>query len=181
MWIFLVFTMLISTLIAHGIWVRIGHSSSQVFCFLCVGVPIGIIHVSLSFLIFGQSEKAISSILVYAASCQLILYLLSLAANGVSISILDQIGKDINNSDLLGSEYSTSVMVLRRIKQLQLDGFLIKHNDKLQLTYKGQMLVKSFLKLRLFFGHEIFPSNLKLVTSHIITDESFNIKNSSLN
>ena len=154
MWIFLAFIMLMLTSIFHCIWMRVSHHTSQVFCFLLIGFPIGMIHIVLSFYFLKQTDEILASILVYAVCCQFLLYLFSLTANGVSVSVLEQLSKGSIHLDFFSSDYSTDLMVTNRINQLQLDGFLIKNNEECQLTSKGRILVKSFLRLRIFFGHE---------------------------
>ena len=79
------------TLSIHWLFARIGNSLSLVFRFLCVGVPIGLLHACLSVWWFGFGDTAISAVLMYACACELYIFLFTLAANGVSVSILDKL------------------------------------------------------------------------------------------
>jgi len=90
----------------------------------------------------------IAAILVYAVICELYIFLFTLAANGVSISIMDRLADGLTSLQILDAEYSVLSMVTRRVDQLQTGGFLIECDGHLLLSLKGRGLVRAFLLLR---------------------------------
>ena len=78
MWFFLALAMFTLALIVHSMLARMQSSLSVVFRFLCIGGAVGVFHVGLSLTAFGFTEEAISAILLYAAVCELYVFLFTL-------------------------------------------------------------------------------------------------------
>jgi hypothetical protein len=158
MWFLLALAMFTLAVAIHSVWARVQSSLSLVLRFLGTGAAIGIVHLVLSLVIFGFTEKTISAALVYAVLCELYVFLFTLAANGVSIALMDRLVDGSADPGTLEAKYSEMSMVERRVGQLQTSGFLAEHNGRLQLLPKGRSLVRAFVLLRAFFCHARFPN-----------------------
>lgn len=158
MWFFLALAMFTVTLTIHSTWARVQSRLSLVIRFLCTGAAIGVAHVVLSLVIFGFTDKTISATLVYAVLCELYIFLFTLAANGVSIALMDRLADGSADPETLDAKYSEISMVERRVEQLQTGGLLAEHDGRLQLLPKGRSLVRAFVLLRAFFCHARCPN-----------------------
>lgn len=158
MCIFLPLSIFVIVVLVHSILARFKCGRSLVLCFICLVIPMSIVLILLSLHFMGFGEHTITSMLIYFAACELYVFLFTLAANGVSISILDSLHAKKMGLNVLTSKHATDLMVERRIKQLEIGGLLIEENERLQLSKKGKKLVTLFLFFQNFFGHTQKPS-----------------------
>ncbi len=141
----------------HAIFARMRGSLTIVLSFLCIGIPVAVAIVSMALWLFGISDESIASILIYLALCETYIFLFTLAANGVSVSLMMRLRSHPMIADDLMKSYSTRAMVERRIDQLRDGGFLIESGGQIRLLERGEVLVRVFAIARSVFKHARSP------------------------
>ena len=114
----------------HAIFARIGGSLTIVLSFLSVGIPVAVLIALVALWMFGFSDESIAAVLVYLALCESSIFLFTLAANGVSVSLMMRLETRPATAEALMELYSTRAMVERRIDQLQAGGFLTEEGGR---------------------------------------------------
>jgi hypothetical protein len=153
MWLALSFLGFALAIALHAIIARVGGSLTLVLSFLCVSIPIAVLMACVGFLMFGIADETIAAILIYLAFCETYIFLFTLAANGVSVSLMMRLESRPATADELMQAYSTRAMVERRIDQLQAGGFLTEAAGQLRLLPRGEVLVRAFGFARSLFKH----------------------------
>jgi hypothetical protein len=157
MWLGLAFSGFALVVLLHAVFARMGGSLTIVLSFLCVGIPTAVLLAALAFWAFGISDDSIAVILVYFALCETYIFLFTLAANGVSVSLMMRMRSQPVAPDDLIRLYSTRAMVERRIDQLQAGGFLAESEGQLRLLERGKVMVRAFELARNVFRHRPLP------------------------
>jgi hypothetical protein len=153
MWLALSFFGFALAIVLHAIIARVGGSLTLVLSFLCVSIPIAILMACVAFWMFGVSDESIAAILVYLALCETYISLFTLAANGVSVSLMMRLASGPATADELMKAYSTRAMVERRIDQLRAGGFLTEAAGQIRLLPRSEVLVRAFGIARALFKH----------------------------
>ena len=87
-----------------------------------------------------------------AVLCETYNFLFTLAAKGVSVSLLMRLRSRPMTAGELMKSYSTRAMVERRIDQLRAGGFLMETEGQIRLFDRGRVLVREFGIVRGFFN-----------------------------
>lgn len=153
MWFALTLSGIVFVVVLHGIFARLGGSLTIVLSFLCVSAPIAIIILFIAYWMFGISDESAAAILVYLAFCETYIFLFTLVANSVSISILMRLKSNPTTADKLMESYSTQAMVERRIDQLRAANFLTESAGQVRLLPRGEILAQVFVIARNLFRH----------------------------
>lgn len=124
MWLVLSLAGFALAVLLHAVFTRMGGSLTIVLSFLGVSIPIVVVIAAVALWMFGVSDESIAAILVYLALCETYIFLFTLAANGVSVSLMMRLRSRPTTADALMKSYSTRAMVERRIDQLAAGGFL---------------------------------------------------------
>jgi hypothetical protein len=154
MWLGLAFSGFALAALLLAIFARMGGSLTIVLGFLFVSIPVAVLIASLALWLFGLSDESIAAILVYLAFCETYIFLFTLAANGVSVSLMMRLGSQPRAADELMKSYSTRAMVERRIDQLQAGGFVTEAGGQVRLLKRGEALVRAFAVARSLFKHK---------------------------
>ena len=154
MWLVLSLAGFALAVVLHAIFARMGGSLTIVLSFLGVGMPIAVVLAALALWMFAISDESIAAVLVYLALCETYIFLFTLAANGVSVSLKMRLRSRPASADELMKSYSTRAMVEpRRIEHLKSGGFLIEEDGQIALLERGRALVRAFALARGFFKH----------------------------
>jgi hypothetical protein len=152
MWLALALAGFVLAALLHA-FARMGGSLTIVLSFLCVGIPVAVVLTAVALWLFGISDESIAATLTYLACCETYIFLFTLAANGVSVSLMTRLLARPLAEDELIKSYSTRAMVERRIDQLQAGGFLAESRGQLHLLERGEVLVRAFAIARGLFRH----------------------------
>lgn len=139
--------------IVHARWTRASGSMTMTAQFVAVAAPCGIALVALSFVFFGLSDAAASAVLAYGAACELYIFLFTLGANGVSISLLLRLSDGPRDPIEINRAYDTRSMVERRVSQMIGAGLLEESGDRVTASARGRHLAVYFVLMRKLFGH----------------------------
>jgi hypothetical protein len=153
MWLVLSLAGFALAVVLHALLTRMGGSLTIVLSFLFVSVPLAIIIAALALWMFAVSDESIAAVLVYLALCETYIFLFTLAANGVSVSLMMRLRARPTTADELMKSYSTRAMVERRIDHLTAGGFLTETGGQIRLLQRGAALVRVFALARAFFKH----------------------------
>jgi hypothetical protein len=137
----------------HATIARLGGSLTIVLGFLSVATPVAVLIALVAFWLFGFSDEGIAAVLVYLALCETYIFLFTLAANGVSVSLMMRLRSHPTTAEALMESYSTRAMVERRIDQLQAAGLLMDAGGDIHLLEGGRRLVRAFRIVRGIFNH----------------------------
>jgi hypothetical protein len=161
MWLGLAVSGFALAALLHAIFARMGGSLTLVVTFLCISIPIAILIASVALWSFGISDESIAAMLIYLACCETYIFLFTLAANGVSVSVMMRLSSGPIATDELMKSYSARGMVERRIEQLQAGGFVTETNGQIRLLERGRALVRAFSIAQTLFGHRHDASSAK--------------------
>jgi di/tricarboxylate transporter len=153
MWLVLSLAGFALAVVLHALLTRMGGSLTIVLGFLFVSVPLAIVIAALALWMFALSDESIATLLVYLALCETYIFLFTLAANGVSVSLMMRLRVRPTTADELMRSYSTRAMVERRIDHLTAGGFLTETGGQIRLLQRGAALVRVFALARAFFKH----------------------------
>jgi hypothetical protein len=153
MWLVLSLSGFALAVLLHAVFTRMGGSLTIVLSFLIVSVPITVLIAAVALWMFAISDQTIAAILVYLALCETYIFLFTLAANGVSVSLMMRLRSRPTTANELMKSYSTRAMVERRIDHLQAGGFLAEAGGQFRLLERGKALVRAFAIARGFFKH----------------------------
>jgi hypothetical protein len=138
MWLVLSVAGFALAVVLHAVFARMGGSLTIVLSFLSVSIPLAVVLAALALWMFALSDESIATVLVYLALCETYIFLFTLAANGVSVSLMMRLRR---------------AMVERRIDHLKSGGFLIEEDGQIALLERGRALVRAFALARGFFKH----------------------------
>jgi hypothetical protein len=119
MWLVLSLAGFALAVVLHAVFARMGGSVTIVLSFLGVGIPVAVVLAALALWMFAMSDESIAAVLVYLALCETYIFLFTLAANGVSVSLMMRLRSRPTSADELMKSYSTRAMVERRIDHLK--------------------------------------------------------------
>ena len=153
MWLGLSLAGFVLAISLHAIFARLGGSLTIVLSFLSIGIPLAVLIALAALWMFGFSDESIAAVLIYLALCETYIFLFTLAANGVSVSLMMRLEARPATAEALMELYSTRAMVERRIDQLQAGGFLTEEGGRVHLLERGQRLVRAFGIVRSIFKH----------------------------
>jgi biotin operon repressor len=121
--------------------------------FLGISIPVAVLIACVALWLFGISDESIATVLVYLAFSETYIFLFTLAANGVSVSLMMRLISGPRAADELMKSYSTRAMVERRIDQLRAGGFVVESTGQIRLLERGEALVRAFTVARGLFRH----------------------------
>jgi hypothetical protein len=153
MWLVLSLIGFALAVVLHAVFTRMGGSLTIVLSFLTVSVPLAMAIAAVALWMFAISDESIAAVLVYLALCETYIFLFTLAANGVSVSLMMRLRSRLTTADELMKSYSTRAMVERRIDHLRTGGFLTETQGEIRLLERGKALVRAFALARDFFKH----------------------------
>jgi hypothetical protein len=153
MWLVLSLVGFALAVVLHAVFARMGGSLTIVLSFLSVSIPVAAVLAAVALRMFAISDESIAAVLVYLALCETYIFLFTLAANGVSVSLMMRLRSRPTSVDELMKSYSTRAMVERRIGHLKSGGFLIEEDGQIALLERGKALVRAFALARGFFKH----------------------------
>src|SRR2546426_10905565 len=153
MWLVLSLGGFALAVVLHAVFARMGGSLTIVLSFLSVSIPVAVVLAALALWTFAISDESIAAVLVYLALCETYIFLFTLAANGVSVSLMMRLRSRPTTADELMKSYSTRAMVERRIDQLAAGGFLTEAGGQIRLLERGEGLVCALAIARGLFQH----------------------------
>jgi len=153
MWLALSCSGFALAVLLHAISVRTRSNPSIARNFVYISSSIAILLACIAFWRFAITDESIAAILIYVALSEAYLFLITLAATGVSVSLLMRLSSRPMAEDDLMRSYSTRAMVERRLDQLQAGGFLVEAGGRLRLRERGKALVRAFVIARSLFKH----------------------------
>jgi hypothetical protein len=154
MWLVLALIAFVFTVVIHALIVRVGGPLTIVMRFLAVGMPVGLVLTYVALAMLGLRDESIAAIATYAILCEIYLFLFTLAANGVAVSLLLRLRSGPLKPEAFDTGYAARDMVERRVDQLQAAGFLSVSGGRSSLLPRGRRLVRAFILARAFFGHD---------------------------
>jgi hypothetical protein len=160
MWLMLSMCGFVLAVVVHAVHARMAGSMTIVLSFLCGSVPIAIAIACAAFWLFGVSDESLAAILVYVALCESYIFLFTLAANGVSVSLMMRLKARPATADELMASYAPRAMVERRIDQLRAGGFVTESSGQIRLLERGEALVRAFEIARSLFRHRPLDQEL---------------------
>jgi hypothetical protein len=81
---------------------------------------------------------------VYAFLCELYVFLFTLVANSVAVSLLMSISAGCGTPEAVELAYRPDTMVRRRLGQLERSGLIDNTGGRLTLTAAGRRLIRTF-------------------------------------
>src|SRR2546430_2596305 len=145
MWLVLSLGGFALAVVLHAVFARMGGSLTIVLSFLSVSIPVAVVLAALALWTFAISDESIAAVLVYLALCETYIFLFTLAANGVSVSLMMRLRSRPTPADELMKSYSTRAMVDRRIDHLKAGGFLLAPDGQIPRVDGGQALARLFV------------------------------------
>jgi hypothetical protein len=121
--------------------------------FLAGGALIGLILTAIIFWIYGFSTFSIASLLLYAALCELYLFLFNSVKTSISANLLVLLAERELTELEIHQTYDDRTMVERRIDRLRAAGLVKLGPEGLQVTAKGEHLLMILSSMRRFFRH----------------------------
>jgi predicted transcriptional regulator len=144
----------VTALAAHAVATRLGGRMDRVTRFVVVGGPIGLALAWVMATEFGAfSVQSICAILVYAAACELYLFLFTMTIGSISSNLLVRLSSGALTKTEIEARYDSRAMVEQRLERLVGTGFLTSNAGRFALTDKGERFVASMRKLRALFRH----------------------------
>jgi hypothetical protein len=143
----------IVAVLAHAHWARSGGSMTITARFISIAAPVGAGLSILVVVMFGATDAAVGAILLYAVACELYIFLFTLVANGVAVSLLLRLSKRAMSSEDIDRAYNTRAMVERRVSQMIDAGLLLEKDELLVATFRGRRLAHLYQFGRRAFGH----------------------------
>jgi hypothetical protein len=105
----------------------------------------------------GSPVESAAALLLYAFSCELYLFLVTLARNSVSATLLLLLCSGPMAAGEIGRRLGSAGMVSFRIEGLVATGLLRQTALGYEPTDRGVAVISLFSALKRFFGHERFP------------------------
>jgi hypothetical protein len=87
------------------VFTRMGGSLTIVLSFLGVSIPVAVVIAAVALWMFAISDESVATILVYLALCETYIFLFTLAANGVSVSLMMRLRSRPTTEDELLKSY----------------------------------------------------------------------------
>ena len=122
--------------------------------FLIVGGIVGALLLWFTAIEYGAlAVQTLCAALVYAATCELYLFLFTMTISSISSNMLVRLsGGQLSRSEMDAS-YDSRAMVEQRLERLVSTGFLASQAGRLSPTEKGIKFVASMSALRRLFKH----------------------------
>lgn len=155
MWLGTVILCIAASVLVHAVLTRLSPKPNAVFLFLAGGVPIGMALCASAIVVYGLAAiEFASAILIYAAFCELYLFLFTLALSSISANILVRLLGGPRVQLELNEFYNNAAMVEARLARMQSAGLLRREGAGLQITPRGALVVRSYRFLRTLFRHD---------------------------
>ncbi len=151
LWLSLAFLMM--AVLSHAAFRRVFPKIGSVGAYLIVGSGLGAVLGMLCWRLFGPDIRSLAVLLVYALGCELYIFMFTMVSSSISASILLTLQSASMNDSELSRAMRGQDMVFRRLEKLVASGLLRQEEDQYFITGKGLRLIRSFRRLRLFFGH----------------------------
>lgn len=145
---------IIACILAHAFLTRLVPGRSAVTLFLVSGTAVGIALTSWAFRTYGPATiEFVAAVLVYAAFCELYLFLFTLTLTSVSANILVRLWDGPKTQSELDGLYENAAMVEARLTRMRAAGMVRTEVGTLQVTQRGKRIVRSYRFLRTLFRH----------------------------
>lgn len=156
--------MIIAALL-HAVWCRLPPSLSSVPKLVVVSALMGVALAAHLLLVFGVTTATLAGLLVYVLAVELYLFMATLVFGSVSAIWLRRLRRGRASVEQMRELYSPGWMVETRLARLEEHGFIsrssisndIRSGDRFQVTPKGLGMIRTFGRLRAFFGHDRRP------------------------
>jgi hypothetical protein len=155
MWAVAAALAVLTTLALHGVSTRLAPRLNSVVLFLTGALIVGMILAAWTGTAVGPlSIPSLAALLVYAASCELYVFLFTLVLSSVSANILVRLANGPLGLGELDVSYSSEAMVEQRLSRMEGAGFLVRAAGGLWLTRRGILVVSVYRLLRTIFRHD---------------------------
>jgi len=151
-----VFLSLWIAVFTHAISCRLCSPQNSVSRFLFVGSTVGGCFALYLYFALGPAPEVFAALMVYAACCELYIFLFTLASYSISANILVAISTDGMPSKEFDRFYNGDLMAAKRIERLVAVGLMEDSGTVLTPTAKARRLIRLFARLRAFFRHPPF-------------------------
>jgi len=158
MWVLQPIVFLVLVIGFHAVLCRLVPRVGALGNFLLVGTLAGAALTVRAHAEYGRGVEALASILIYAFACEFYIFLFSMVSSSISVSLLLTFRPGNIVGDQLPLLYSSSGMISRRLEKLVAAGLLSQNGGIYVTTDKGRRLIRTFYRLRGFFGHAVHPS-----------------------
>lgn len=153
-WFATIFCSILASIASHAIVTRLFPRSNAVLLFIASGGLVGLVMIGWSAAAYSLFDiQTFSLILVYAAFCELYLFLFTLALSSVSANILVRLHDGAIPLQSLDAMYDSRSMVEQRVTRMRRTGLLIEENEYATTTGKGRLITRAYRALRRFFRH----------------------------
>lgn len=144
----------LAAVVVHACWCRLPPAWSSVAKMIAAGAIVGaalIVHLLSA---FGLTVASLAGVLSYGLLIELYLFFSTLIFSSVSATWLRRLRRGRADLDEIRALYSPAWMVQTRLERLRANGFIAPTaDDRLVVTAKGRRMIRTFGRLRRFFGH----------------------------
>lgn len=153
-WLLTISSSILAGIASHAIVTRLFPRGNAVLLFIASGGLVGIALTVWTIAAYGFFDiRTFSLILVYAAFCELYLFLFTLALSSVSANILVRLHDGSIPLQSLDAMYDSKHMVEQRVARMRRTRLLIEKNGYATTTEKGRLIILVYRSLRRFFRH----------------------------
>ena len=157
MWLFSALLALVAAVGGQFVLARLGLGRSFVARFLIVGCGIGLVLAGDLMKRYGGGVEFWAGVFVFAFACELYLFLVTLVASSVSVSLLRVLRHGSASRAEVDRGCSGRDMVAARLMNLCRSGLLRRPEAGYAVTRHGQWLLILFRALRFFFHRRLLP------------------------
>jgi len=158
-WLFLAVGVFICGVLLNSLLVRAVTFISPTACFLLIGSAAGFGLLVWLWLWTIRGVELAAGLLLYAALCELFLFLMSVVGTGISARMIRLLGEHPRSEAELRAGLSETAMVAMRIERLTDRGLAVAQPDgSWRLTAKGRRMAALARTARTFFGHSVGPA-----------------------
>jgi hypothetical protein len=136
----------------HALIARVWPRESRVLTFLAVGVIAGSLMTSFLLLRYGADTHTLAGTCGYALLCELYVFSFTLTMNSLSATMMLALMQGPLRERDLAVSFGGAEMVRARVRDLTATALLEGCGDDLCPTASGRRLLRSFVRLRGFFG-----------------------------
>jgi hypothetical protein len=144
----------LAAIAGHALLVRMGRPGNVFVRFLASGLPVGVVLMWHMFTLYGWGVAPWAAVALYAVSCELYMFLLSLVTTSVSVRLLLALRRGELSRAEIDALYDTAGMVSRRLENLVATGLLERDAVGYHLSVRGRRVVWAFAVLKRFFRHD---------------------------
>lgn len=155
MWWKAVILGIVASVFLHAFLTRLAPTRNAVALFLAAGIVVGIALCGWMLEVYGPASiEFVSALLIYAAFCELYLFLFTLALTSVSANILVRLRDGPRDPAELDELYDDAAMVETRLLRMQAAGFVQRIESSLNVTSRGRRLLSGYHFSRSLFRHD---------------------------